>query len=236
LHTDILRIVGDLLRALADFCLNICALLLYICAAAIGAYAMIAGAIAALTIASYFGMACCCGYLIWHACSVIIYIIPIVLGIAEATIIYALAIIMCAAEFLFRGVIRILCGGIQTIVNVGEFLVHICWGTLCSFVSGLIYFPGVGEFLLRICWGAIRIVCGGIRTIVDVGELLWRIRWEIIPIIGHSLESLSLYLFLGLFLPIRHTNTTYVFASQYDVPVCILVCMLYRNYYRRRAA
>ena len=53
-------------------------------------------------------------------------------------------------------------------------------------------------------------------------------------IIGHPLESLSLYLFLGLFLPIRHTNTTYVCASRYDVPVCILACMLYRNY--RRAA
>merc|ERR1711924_478711 len=107
---------GDQLRALADFLLNACALLLYICAAAIGAYALIAGAISALKIALYMyiyiGMPCFCGYLIWEACSVIIYIIPIVLGIAES-------VIMCAAEFLwriFRGVVRIWRGILTTIV------------------------------------------------------------------------------------------------------------------------
>ena len=101
-----------------------------------------------------------------------------------------------------------------------DFLAHIF-----AIIFTIIVFPPA-----LLCW-----------VLMGLGELLLHTscRWifAIIKlIIGHPLESLSLYLFLGLFLPIRHTNTTYVFASRYDVPVCILVCMLYRNYYRRRAA
>ena len=136
---------------------------------------------------------------------------------------------------------------LTSVAQTGNFITGYEVGFLTSvaqtgnFITGYKVGRDPTEFFLK--W-ALLFVVGEVFLHTDilrryihekVGNLVTLVGEIFLAIIGHPLESLSLYLFLGLFLPVRHTNTTYVFASRYDVPACILVCMLYRNY-RRRAA